>query len=309
MKVSNEIWPLSCNSIVLHGWPQLSLLVLSNCFCVFQSYLHVHWGDGAVWDMGIHFSSCCSFVFEKKSNNSMEEYACLPVRCEPGRLKDTYRLNNLSNRVLCYLRTMRCHRSDFLKSQKYQSQSYSVLEFASLLPSSIMPTSKKQKTHAANMTLKCVLLEESMSVTRKLSGPAVFGLAGVHYNFTTLSVGHCTVKRDMTQRKDKFTTHLLHFHSSYIWELSVCLFVFLKKNLNPCMRLCVCLKWCFGMQIIYAFLHKSNPEITPSEHLAFLKFHKAVFACMTQTITQVPFSRNSMLFLAIARWFPLCPAG
>lgn len=93
--------------------------------------------------------------------------------------------------------------------QNNQSQSYSVLELASLLLSSVMPASKKQKTHAANTTWKCVLLEESMSVTRKLSSLALFGLAGVHYNFTTPSVGHCAIKRDMTQRKDKFTTHLL----------------------------------------------------------------------------------------------------
>lgn len=61
---------LYCFSTVLHDWLQLSLLVPLNCFCVFHSYLHFHWGvlvKFVIWASGFLLS--VPFLWEKKSNN------------------------------------------------------------------------------------------------------------------------------------------------------------------------------------------------------------------------------------------------
>lgn len=62
------------------------------------------------------------------------------------------------------------------------------------------------------MTWKFVLLEESVSVTHKLSGPALFGTAGVHWDFATPNVCHSAAARDLAWRKEEFAPLRPQFH-------------------------------------------------------------------------------------------------
>ena len=50
----------------------------------------------------------------------------------------------------------------------------------------------------------------------KLFGPALFGSAGVHWNFTTPNDCHSAAERDMAWRNDEFTPRRPPFRGGYI---------------------------------------------------------------------------------------------
>lgn len=122
---------------VLHDWLQMSLLVPLNCFWVFHSYLHFHWSDLVWCDMGISFSQFCSYSWKEKQylHGRISMFTCQVWTLRAVKIA--------ADRIICQtvfhfiLMTMRRHRFIFKKWSNNHKKSNNILEFASLLPSSV----------------------------------------------------------------------------------------------------------------------------------------------------------------------------